>query len=145
MTLNDLKATPQFAALQPKQQAWVVAFCSNGGDAVAAARTSYSCQDDNSARVIANRNLKHTEMRRLTDAFLKIEPGSRKFTKDELLVRMSKKIAEEKVDDKVLLGLLTLYGKWEGFETEKAPAPSEPAVAEPDEAAARELLKELEQ
>jgi hypothetical protein len=145
MTLAELQATPQFAALQPQQQRYVTAFCSNGGNALAAAKAAYPNTAEKNLRVVANRNQNHKGIRRLTDTFMGISPALDKPTKDELLVRMGRKIMDSGTDDKILLGLLQLYGKWEGYETEKAPAPDAPkaGLPEPDEAAAADILNEL--
>jgi hypothetical protein len=145
MTLDELKATPQFAALQPQQQAYVVAFCSNGGNDLAAAREAYPKVKEASLRVIANRNRGHKGIKRLVDTFMGISPALDKLTKDELLVDMSRRMKNPQIDDKIYLGLVTLYGKWEGFEIKPTPpaAPSEAAVPSLEDTAAAELLKEL--
>ena len=137
MNVEELKARPEYVTLAPQQQAFVLAYCTNGADKIAAAHAAYTTKDDNSALAIANRNLRHTAIRGLVNAFYNRteETGS----KTEALAIIWKKIQDGcGGDPKMLLDYLKLYGVWKGFEPDK-PAEIE---TETDYEAAVAALKE---
>ena len=125
MTLEELKTRPEYVTLAPQQKAWIEAYCTNGADRVAAARTAYEVRDDNSAVAISNRNLRHPAIRALVNLFYDRteETGS----KTEALAIIWKQIQAPNIDPKVRLDYLKLYGDWKGFTPEK------PANTPPEE------------
>lgn len=135
MTLTDLKSRPEFVMLTPKQKAFTTAYCSNGADKVAAARTAYpDLKDEDSATATANRCLRQPQIALLVKAFYNRtdETGS----KSEALAIIWKRIQAQPED---LLDYLKLYGEWKGF---NKPAKPEGEGDTTDYSAAVAALKE---
>lgn len=117
MTIEELKARPEFVTLGTDQQReFVVAYCTNGADKIKAAEVAYAVNDEKSALATANRNLRHPAIKRLiTDYFgMTDETGS----KTEALAIIWKQI-QKGGDPEIMLDYLKLYGEWKGFKTEK--------------------------
>ena len=135
MTLDDLKSRPEFVTLAPQQQAFLVAYCTNGADKLAAAKEAYTVKTDESGISIANRNLRLPTVKALVNVFYNRteETGS----KTEALAIIWKQI-QTLTDPKLRLDYLKLFGDWKGFTPEKA-APEAPE--EPDYLAALAAVK----
>ena len=121
MTVEELKARPEFVMLAPQQKAFVVAICENGRDKIAAAKAAYTAKDDRSAEATANRLVRHPKVHKLLKLFYDgiEETGS----KDEALAILWKQIQNES-DTKLKLDALKLYGAWKGFTPDKPEEPS---------------------
>src|SRR5690348_8225128 len=106
MTLDDLKSRPEFVTLAPQQQAFLVAYCTNGADKLAAAKEAYTVKNDASAIAIANTNLRHAAIKALVNVFYNRteETGS----KTEALAIIWKQI-QACPDAKIKLDYLKLY------------------------------------
>lgn len=142
MTPEQLQTLPEFVTLgSPQLKAFLVAYCTNGADKIAAARSAYEPKDEKSAITYANRALRHPAVRDLANRFYgrTDELGSR----DRALAILWRRINAPGVEDKLLLDYLKLWGLWNGLEMAKAPAPAQPAVPAADEAAAADILNEL--
>jgi hypothetical protein len=136
MTLEDLQKEPAFVTLSTDQQrAFVVAYCSNGADKVKAAEAAYAVNDTASAVSIANRNLRHPAIKKLTNDFYGMvdETG----TRDEFLAILWKRF-RDCTDDKAKLGWATLYMKVKGYEADK-PEPTDSPTDSVDD-----LVRQLE-
>lgn len=140
MTLDDLKASPAFVTLNSDQQRqWVLAYCSNGADALEATRTAYpSTKDEAGLVAIANRNKRHPAIKRLISDFYgqTDETG----TRDEFLAILWKKVRDT-TDDKAKLGWATIYMKVKGYETKATP---EPPKADEEESI-DDLVRQMEE
>src|SRR4051812_4581434 len=120
MTLEDLKTHPAFVTLESDQQReFVLAYCSNGADGVAAAEAAYAVNSRASAVAIANRNLRRNPaIKRLVSDFYGMvdETG----TKDQFLALVWKKVqGGPGIEDKNQLGWANIYMKLKGYEAEK--------------------------
>lgn len=135
MTVEELKARPEYVTLGPQQQQFVVAYCTNGADKLAAAKAAYTAQNDDSALAIANRNLRHTAIRGLVNAFYNRteETGS----KVEAMAILWKQAQDLNGDPKLRLEYLKFLAELKGW-TKTA----EPDNPETDYAAAVAALKE---
>lgn len=139
MTVEELKTSPEYVTLTTQQQAFTLAFCTNGADKTGAAKTAYNAKDDQSALATANRNLRHPAIKGLVNRFYNRtdETGS----KTEALAIIWKKIQDGcGGDPKMLLDYMKLYGEWKGFKPEKPV--EDPKEDETDYAAALDALKE---
>jgi hypothetical protein len=137
MTLEDLKTHPAFITLGTDQQReWVVAYCTNGADKIKATEAAYACNDTASAVAIANRNLRHPEIKKLVDAYFgrTDEMGSKK----EALAKIWRRANAVGVDDVTFLDYMKLYGDWMGFK----PSKTEPADSPVD--SVDDLVRQLE-
>ena len=116
MTLDDLKADPRYVTLPPSRREFVLAYCSNGADKVAAAKASSEVTTEESAISKANTVMRDPAVRALVNAFYNRteDVGS----KTEALAIVWKQIQTGGED---LLDYLKLYGEWMGFKSEKGP------------------------
>lgn len=120
MTLDDLKAHPAFVTLESDQlREFVLEYCSNGADGIAAAEKAYAVNSRASAVATANRNLRrHAAVKRLVSDFYGMvdETG----TREQFLAILWKKVqGGPGVDDKSQLGWANIYMKVKGYEAEK--------------------------
>lgn len=121
MTIDDLKTHPVYVTLgSPQQQEWVVAYCSNGADKVKATETAYATNDEASTVAIANRNVRHPAIRQLINEYF--GRVDEKGNLDQALALLWRRINSPGMDDRILIQYLALYGRWNGFETEKRSA-----------------------
>lgn len=123
MTLDDLKARPDFiVGLGEQQKAFVIAFCNNGADKLAAARGAYACNTDQSATTTANRALAHPTIKKLIADYFNVteESGS----KEALAALLWKRLNDGNTDQKCWLPIANLYAEVKGFKTERTPAPT---------------------
>lgn len=142
MTPEKLQTLPEFVTLgSPQLRAFTLEYCTNGADKLAAARKAYGPKDDENAAAYANRALRNPAVRGLVNQFYgrTDELGSR----DAALAILWRRINAPGVEDKLLLDFLKLWGLWNGLEMAKAPAPAPPAAPTVDDAAADEILKDL--
>ena len=125
MTLSELQKRPDFVTLSTaNQKDFVVAFCSNGADRLAAAHTAHKCKNDKIAASIANRHLRHPSIKKLVEDFYDkpIDTGD----KEQALAMIWKKL-QGTLADKDFVSLMNLYSKIKGFEPPSQAAPEPPA------------------
>jgi len=139
MTIEELQKVPEFVTLRTQNlKDFVVAFCTNGADKIAAARTAYpGTKTDEGLSVTADRTLRHPAVKRLIgDYFGQVdETGSR----DEFLGILWKKVRDGSgTDDKTQLGWATLYMKVKGYETKPT------SSTEPPEPEGEDWVKKLQ-
>jgi hypothetical protein len=137
VTLDELKKHPAFVTLENEQQKeWVLEYCSNGRDKIAATELAYVSNNRASANAQANRNLRHPAIKRLVNDFYGMtdETG----TKDEFLAILWKRFRDCN-DDKAKLGWASIYMKVKGYEAEK-PEPADSPVDSVDD-----LVRQLEE
>jgi hypothetical protein len=138
MTLADLKLHPAYIALESDQQRqWVLEYCSNGRDKIAATESAYATNTRASAVSTANRNLRIPGIKRvISDYFGMVDETG---TRDAFLHLLWEKTqGGGRMDDKTQLGWATLYMKVKGYEAEK-PEPADSPVDSVDD-----LVRQLE-
>lgn len=121
MTIEELKSRPDFVVgLGEQQKDFTVAFCTNGADKLAAAKTAYNCTTEQSAITTANRALSHPTIKRLVADFYNVteESGS----KEALAALLWKRLNDGNTDQKCWLPIANLYAEVKGFKTERVPA-----------------------
>lgn len=69
MTLEELKVDPRFITLAPSRREFVLAYCTNGADKVAAAKASSDVTTEESAISKANTVLRDPQIRALVNVF----------------------------------------------------------------------------
>lgn len=123
MTLDELKARPEFVVLGPQQKDFVTVYCTNGAEKIAAAKVAYDTTSDESAEAIANRNLRHPAIKSLVKLWYEFSEHTG--TKNEALAIIWTQIQSE-TDAKLKLDYLKLYGEWKGFKTDEDDSDEEP-------------------
>lgn len=137
MTIDELKKRPEYFNLTPQQKEFVVAYCTNGGDKVAASEAAYAVNTELSARTNADRCLRHRFIRTLINDYFGLVDDTG--DKNQALAIVWKQI-NSAMDPKVLIDYLKLYGEWKGFKDDK-PKPDTPEPEKKDEWA---LVREME-
>lgn len=123
MTVEELKARPDFVTLRTDQMRdFVVAYCTNGADATAAAESAYAVNSKESAVATANRNLSHPAIKRLVDDFY--ERTDEVLSRRELAAIASAQIRAAK-DEKVRLDWAKVLINLQGWSDRPVPEPEE--------------------
>ena len=126
MTIQELRAEPEYVSLSTKQQkAWVDAYCTNGADGMKATETAYNVTTENSARAITNRMVGDPRIKRLINRYFGLdEPDTGTF--EEFLALLWSKA---KVRGEEQMTALALYAKVRGWD-KKPDAPAHPPETE---------------
>ena len=123
MTVEELKVRPDFVTLRTDQMRdFVLAYCTNGADAIAAAESAYAVNSKESAVATANRNLSHPAIKRLVDDFY--ERADEVLSRRELAAIASAQIRAAK-DEKVRLDWAKVLINLQGWSDRPAPEPEE--------------------
>lgn len=114
MTPDEIRHHPLFEKLTERQQVFVDQLLINGNDKIAAAHKAWTCNGDQSARTLANRNLADERVAYLVEAYFGKDPDRIQFTREGALELLAKKARATK-DDKLCLDYMKVILMMNGW------------------------------
>lgn len=114
VSLEDVKGHPLFVQLTPRQQAFVTHYCETQDKVAAIRAAGYQCKSDQTADMMARKNLKHAVIKQLVAIGLGYEPTGGILSKKEVLLLMSDRLRENP-NATVFSRLIWLFSQLRGW------------------------------